>query len=212
MSPLVTEGETQVFAKTATKRLDPSARAELILDQALRLFAERHYSVVTVRDIALACTIQNGLIYYYFENKDHLLRAALAHAIDKIRQTYSLSLGESREPIEDLATWLRLQVPMTPMLKSLSKVMADYAASSHRDATTDKLIKGFYDGEQALLESYLQRMASSGRCRQFSVSKVARLISLQIDGIFFSATSRSDDRIGQDIEDLCEIIALLMVE
>jgi AcrR family transcriptional regulator len=197
--------------KGVQRRLDPGTRAELILDQALRLFAERHYSVVTVRDIALACGIQNGLIYYYFDNKDHLLRTVLTHAIRKIRQTYAVIPEHSSEPARDLMEWLRAQVPMTSMLKSLTKVMADYSASSQQDASMDEMIKDFYEGEQALLEHYLQRMTESGRCIPFDIPKTARLISLQIDGIFFSATSRNDNRIGQDIEVLCEVIALLTV-
>jgi AcrR family transcriptional regulator len=196
--------------KALSKRLDPSARTELILEQALRLFAERHYSVVTVRDIALACDIQNGLIYYYFQNKDHLLRAALAHAIAQIRETYTLMTGQASDPREELTSWLMIQVPMSSMLKSLNKVMADYAASSNRDGITDDLIKDFYDGEQRLLEDYLRRMVKTGTVRQINISKIARHISLQIDGIFFSATSRNDDRIGQDLENLCETIDLLL--
>ncbi|MCB8877958.1 TetR/AcrR family transcriptional regulator [Acidisoma silvae] len=194
------------FEKAAQKRLDPQARAELILEQALRLFSERHFSVVTVRDIAQACGIQNGLIYYYYENKEHLLRAALTRAIGLTKQTYLDPASSSGPPLQQLTAWLRAQVPLAAMLKQMNKVMADYSASIHRDKITDALIKDLFDGEQTLLETYLSRIAAAGISSRIDVTKLARHISLQIDGIFFSANSRDDDRIADDIESLCEMV------
>lgn len=192
--------------KSPQKRLDPQARAELILEQALRLFSERHFSVVTVRDIAQACGIQNGLIYYYYENKEHLLRAALARAIGLTKQTYPDPAASNGAPLQELTAWLRTQVPISAMLKQMNKVMADYSASIHRDAITDALIRDLFDGEQRLLETYLRRIVEAGTAADVDVTKFARHISLQIDGIFFSANSRNDDRIADDIESLCEMV------
>ena len=49
--------------RAARQRLKPERRAEMILEEALGLFAQRHFSIVTVRDIALQCGINVGLIY-----------------------------------------------------------------------------------------------------------------------------------------------------
>ncbi|MBX9468007.1 MAG: TetR/AcrR family transcriptional regulator [Rhizobium sp.] len=54
---------------------------ELILDATLGLVGTSHFSVVTMRDIALACDVNVALLYHYFSSKDHLIRAVLSRAL-----------------------------------------------------------------------------------------------------------------------------------
>ncbi len=186
------------------KRMRPAVRAEHILSVALQLFAERHYGTVSVRDIAEACGINAGLIYYYYENKDELLRRALEHAIAELQAGYDL--GEQLNASQELTTWLRMHVPIAPILLRMVKIMADYAASNIRDAHTDQLIQEFYRREQAFLESCLLRGIAQGVFRPVEVQATARAFSLQLDGIFYASQARGDGLIEQDIETLCRIV------
>lgn len=191
--------------KQPRKRMDPALRAEHILNVSLQLFAERHYATVSVRDIAEACGINVGLIYYYYENKDELLRRALGHAMAELHSGYKL--GGELNPAQELTSWLRMHVPIAPMLIRMVKIMADYAASNIRDAPTDQLIKDFYAREQDFLENCLQRGIAQRVFRPVSVAAMARAISLQLDGIFYASQARGDARIEQDIENLCGMVA-----
>ena len=164
--------------KQPRKRMDPALRAEHILNVSLQLFAERHYATVSVRDIAEACGINVGLIYYYYENKDELLRRALGHAMAELHSGYKL--GGELNPAQELTSWLRMHVPIAPMLIRMVKIMADYAASNIRDAPTDQLIKDFYAREQDFLENCLQRGIAQRVFRPVSVAAMARAISLQL--------------------------------
>ena len=192
-------------ARQPRRRMDPAVRAEHILNVALQLFAERHYGTVSVRDIAEACEINAGLIYYYYENKDELLRRALEHAITELQAGYDL--GEHLNPAQELTAWLRMHLPIAPMLIRMVKIMADYAASNIRDAHTDRLIQAFYAREQHFLENCLQRGIAQGVFRAVNVQATARAISLQLDGIFYASQARGDAQVEQDIENLCAIAA-----
>jgi TetR/AcrR family transcriptional regulator, cholesterol catabolism regulator len=187
------------------KRMDPSVRAEHILNVALQLFAERHYGTVSVRDIAEACGINAGLIYYYYQSKDELLRRALGHAIAELQAGYDL--GEHLNPAQELTAWLRMHVPIAPMLLRMVKIMADYAASNIRDANTDRMIQNFYTREQNFLENCLRRGIALRVFRPVDVAASARAFSLQLDGIFYASQARGDRRIELDIENLCSIAA-----
>ena len=61
----------------ATEQL-PSKKSEatrtLILDTALRLFAELGYERTTMRAIATAAGVSVGNAYYYFDSKEHLIQ------------------------------------------------------------------------------------------------------------------------------------------
>jgi AcrR family transcriptional regulator len=52
-------------------------RREQIIDAAMRVWAQKGFARATNRDVAREAGITTGLIYYYFESKEALLKAAL---------------------------------------------------------------------------------------------------------------------------------------
>lgn len=52
-------------------------RREQIIKAAMRVFAQKGYARATNRDVAREAGITTGLIYYYFESKEALLKAVL---------------------------------------------------------------------------------------------------------------------------------------
>jgi AcrR family transcriptional regulator len=58
---------------TGSRRQQAEERREQILDAALRVFAQKGYAGATMRDIAREVGITEGLIYHYFESKEHLM-------------------------------------------------------------------------------------------------------------------------------------------
>lgn len=59
----------------APRRQQAEERREQILDAALRVFSQKGFAGASIRDIAREVGITEGLIYHYFESKDHLLEA-----------------------------------------------------------------------------------------------------------------------------------------
>src|SRR5438445_8090860 len=52
-------------------------RREQIIDAAMRAFASKGFGRATNKDVANEAGITSGLIYYYFESKEALLKAIL---------------------------------------------------------------------------------------------------------------------------------------
>src|SRR4051812_27570338 len=52
-------------------------RREQIIEAAMHAFAQKGFTRTSNRDVAREAGITTGLIYYYFENKEALLRAVL---------------------------------------------------------------------------------------------------------------------------------------
>lgn len=52
-------------------------RREQIIDAAMRVFAQKGFTKSTNKDVAREAGITSGLIYYYFESKEALLKAVL---------------------------------------------------------------------------------------------------------------------------------------
>jgi AcrR family transcriptional regulator len=200
------QGREDLAVRKSRTRLDPAIRADLILETALKLFAEQHYDAVSVRDIAAACGINVGLIYYYYDSKDELLRQVLGQAIGQLQAAYDAGEQVAANPAQELTLWLEVHVPIAPMIMRMVKIMADYSASRIRDAKTDRMILNFYTREQQFLEDCLRRGIGAKMFRPVDVPGTARAISLQLDGIFYASQARGDDRIAQDIANLCAMV------
>ncbi|MDR1524456.1 MAG: TetR/AcrR family transcriptional regulator, partial [Tannerella sp.] len=59
-------------------------KKQLIMDVALRLFAENGYANTSIDKIAKSICIAKGLLYTYFKNKEDLLYQILLSGIDKM--------------------------------------------------------------------------------------------------------------------------------
>jgi AcrR family transcriptional regulator len=64
-----------------------SARAAELLDQAMRLFAERGYGATSVADIqqSAGMTPGSGALYKHFPSKEALLEAGMEQFVDEVR-------------------------------------------------------------------------------------------------------------------------------
>lgn len=81
---------------------------ERILEEALRLFAERGYDGVGVRDIAAAVGVNHGLIKYHFGDKTSLWKAAVARLFERTdREAVVPEDMRDRPLVERFAIFLR---------------------------------------------------------------------------------------------------------
>jgi AcrR family transcriptional regulator len=94
-------------------RLESSTKGQ-ILDAAIRLFGERSFDAVSLRDITAAAKANLGAVNYHFGSKVNLIREALKALAAPINEeriaslsSYEASLG-SKKP--DLETLVRLLV------------------------------------------------------------------------------------------------------
>lgn len=194
----------------ARRRLAPAERSGAILEEALKLFAERHYSNVTMRDIAGACGVNQALIYHYFESKEDLFRQALGYAIEQLREGYAAVRAKAEGPREEIMSWLGMHLSIAQTVTRMTQLMSDHSASRDDRTGAGALIGEFYAFEQSLLEDCIARGVSTGAFAQVNVVRTARTISLQLDGIFYASSSRGDERIAEDIDDLRSLVATLL--
>lgn len=181
---------------------------ELILDATLGLVGTSHFSVVTMRDIALACDVNVALLYHYFSSKDHLVRLVLARALSQITDDYEARRSEHLEDfLADIGAWFSTHAAMAPsMMSRMVKLMSDQAALPERDPELDALVMGFYQFERDLIVRTLEEGVTSGRYRSIDCETLARFVGLHLDGIFHGAESRGEIRIASDIADLRAVL------
>ncbi|RDB63093.1 TetR/AcrR family transcriptional regulator [Gordonibacter sp. 28C] len=80
---------------------DPEERRLEILDTAMRLFVERGYDAVSMRDIARAAGVTPGLAYHYFDSKQKLFAAALDAYAAECTEGFLRILDDGRLTLAD---------------------------------------------------------------------------------------------------------------
>lgn len=102
------------LAATATAPLPedvPSGSRRLILETALRLFAERGYSGTSIRDIAAACGLQGPTIYSHYPSKEHVLAELVRIAHDEHQRRVRAALLDCQpDPREQVRAYVRAHV------------------------------------------------------------------------------------------------------
>lgn len=89
----------------------PSGARRLVLETALRLFAERGYSGTSIRDIAAACGLQGPTLYSHYPSKEHVLAELVRIAHDEhLRRVRGALLDCQPDPRQQLAAYVRAHV------------------------------------------------------------------------------------------------------
>lgn len=78
---------------------------EMIMEATVWVLAEGGYRGLTLRKVAERAGKNRGLVHYYFESKDDLLRSLLDHVFEGTKRL--LEIDENADPAEKLWTALR---------------------------------------------------------------------------------------------------------
>ncbi len=84
-------------------------KRELIKTTALKLFAEKGYHLVSIREISKAANISQGLMYNYFESKESLLQNILTDFIEIVGSLISPK-GDEEITNEEMENFFELMI------------------------------------------------------------------------------------------------------
>jgi AcrR family transcriptional regulator len=139
-------------------------RREQLIDAAMRVFAQKGFTQSTNKDVAREAGITPGLIYYYFESKEALLKAVL----------------EERSPLRVVAaiTPEMLELPPEVFMPMLIKRVLDLVEGEQflsiarvilpeilHNPEVASLLNGFAQRVLAFIGNYLRRQMGKGTLR-----------------------------------------------
>lgn len=123
-------------------------RLPAVLDSAARLFAGKGYAASSMRDIAEACDMLPGSLYYHFAAKENLLVAVYEAGVRQLIDAVRAATANEREP------WARLEAGCAAHLETMLQ-RSDYAQVLVRVLPSDvpgaearlKALRGEYERE-----------------------------------------------------------------
>jgi AcrR family transcriptional regulator len=185
------------------KTLTFQERRNAIGTAALKLFSEFSYAAVSNKDLGKAAGVNPALIYYYFKDRDDLFQFTVRMALTDVVAAYE-KLRREKKGIGGLEAWLSSNLLLSPELSGFLKVVLDYSYSNRKSLLTEGAIKQFYVTEVEILASALSQ--KPGISAQRAV-KLARLISVLLDGVMAARVVRPEIDAQQIVESLQELLA-----
>ena len=119
--------ELSASAAPSASSEDRETRARL-LHAASRLFAERGYARVTVRDICKKARANVAAVNYHFGGKDGLYRAVMRHAMETMQATTEAAHAAGRD------------LPAAERIRAYVSVFADRLLGGHHETWIHQLM------------------------------------------------------------------------
>jgi AcrR family transcriptional regulator len=94
----------------ANQRIRAERRAQ-ILDAAAQLFAHKGLAGTRTADIAAACTMSEGLLFHYFDNKEDIFAAVVEVALQAAGAPAQAVAQQPGSPLEKLRRLLQVYLP-----------------------------------------------------------------------------------------------------
>jgi len=166
---------------------------------ALGLFGRKEFANVTIKDIAEASGFDSGLIYYYFRDKRDLFNQSVKFALDEALSAKSQLRDNHRDPVLALKNWFTHCREFAEQNRTLFKVMVHYANSPIGAADLDRRVRNFYANEEAAISSAVKRGIKLGLFRPVDVDRLARFVSVHLDGITLASIMRPPFDVSQAV-------------
>ena len=118
-----------ILASLTDRSIAPADKRKLILDAAIRVFAEHGYHGARVGDIAEDAGVAHGLLYHYFASKDDVLRTIFVENWGALIARFR-AVEASDEPAPDklegiakilLRTWRNDPALVTVMVREVAR-------------------------------------------------------------------------------------------
>ncbi len=176
-----------------------------ILETSGRLFGEKGYKGVSIRDIAQACGMTNAALYYHFKNKDDLFLAVLQHnhaQVTLLLEEAAQSGGSLRSRLKQL-THCYFEV-MLAQRQSMQMLWRDLKHVD--DARASKLYTDMRAGFMQPLQQLIESAQAAGEMHSGDARLYARLLHGMLIALTFEGRKNNRAQVNAN-----EVDALVKV-
>lgn len=159
-------------------------KRQFILETAKKVFTEKGYKNVTMKDIVDACQISRGGLYLYFESTKELFLEVLTLESKETDDVFSKSISENADVTEILALFLKEQKKEL-LLKKQNLNTAKYEFLFEN--SKEKFLKKQFNDAVQILNHLLKIGMENGEFYEVDAMRTARNIMFVLEGLKISS-------------------------
>ena len=187
-------------------------KKKYIIETARRIFMDKGYKEVPMKDIVEACQISRGGLYLYFSSTKELFEEVLKMEQEDADDVFAESITEETTPTDILAIFLKEQKKeLLNKQNSLGKATYEYFFANDIPGR-DNLLKKQFDAAVHVLEGLIQEGVESGEFYCEDPRGCARNIMYLLEGLKIASHTRGISETAVDREIMYVMQGLVMEE
>ncbi len=187
-------------------------KKKYIIETARRIFMDKGFKEVTMKDIVEACQISRGGLYLYFSSTKELFEEVLKMEQEDADDVFAESITEETTPTDILAIFLKEQKKeLLNKQNSLGKATYEYFFANDIPGR-DNLLKKQFDAAVHVLEGLIQEGVESGEFYCEDPRGCARNIMYLLEGLKIASHTRGISETAVDREIMYVMQGLVMEE
>ena len=136
-------------------------KKKYILDTARKVFVEKGYKNVTMKDIVEACGISRGGLYLYFDSTEQILLEILQMEAEETDDIFSENITEGDTAADILTLFLKEQKKELLQKNTLTVAVYEYFFEN-RQADKNNMLRKQFDAGVRVLEKLIETGIASG--------------------------------------------------
>ena len=186
-------------------------KKKYILETARKVFVEKGYKNVTMKDIVEACEISRGGLYLYFDNTEQILLEVLQMEAEETDDVFTQNITQEDTAADILTLFLKEQKKELLQKKNSLTVAVYEYFFSHKPTDKNNMLRRQFDAGVKVLEKLIEAGIASGEfyCEdpKGAASNIMYVLEgMKIDAQTFGITEKMVD------EQLLYIMQGLIVE
>ena len=174
-------------------------KRKFILETARKVFVEKGFKKVTMKDIVEACEISRGGLYLYFDNTSQIFMEVMKLESEEVDDVFSDSITEDATAADILVLFLQEQKKELLRKKdTLTQAVYEFYFEN-QPAKKDNILKKQFDSAVKIIEKLIEIGVENGEFYCDDCAGTARNIMFVLEGLKISAqtikiTSETVDR------------------
>lgn len=137
-------------------------KKQYILDTARRVFAEKGYKNVTMKDVVEACEISRGGLYLYFDSTEQILLEILQMEAQETDDVFTVQITQDDTAADILLLFLKEQKKELLQKKNSLTVAVYEYFFAHKSTDKNNMLRKQFDAGVKVLEKLIEAGIASG--------------------------------------------------
>ncbi len=176
-------------------------KKKYIVETARKVFMEKGFKTVTMKDIVEACQISRGGLYLYFESTNQIFMEVLKLESEETDDVFSRSISEDATAVDILLLFLKEQKKEILRKKdNLTQAIYEFYFANNLPKK-DNVLKQQFDSAVKVIEKLIENGVDSGEFICEDCAGMARNIMYVLEGMKISAqtTGISSDAVDREL-------------
>ena len=162
-------------------------KKKYILDTARKVFVEKGFKSVTMKDIVEACEISRGGLYLYFESTDQILVEVLQMEADETDDVFTEQIAREDTAADILTLFLKEQKKELLQNKDNLTVAVYEYFFAHKPTDKNNMLRRQFDAGVKVIEKLIETGIDSGEFYCENPKGAAANIMYVLEGLKINA-------------------------